>query len=93
MTPMTIFLSKTRVIDDEVAELLYDFMTRTELTDDEVAELLYGVYCDRVGGVAFNGDRLPGWDEFAADPDKVKQANAWRAVGHAAKEMFLRDEN
>ena len=51
-------------------------------TDQQVeaaAELLYTVYCENVGGIAFNGDKLPTWTEFSVDPKKEKQANAWRA--------------
>jgi hypothetical protein len=44
------------------------------------ADLLYSVYCEAVGGVAFNGDPLPAWADFAADPNKQKQADAWRSV-------------
>lgn len=47
---------------------------------DEHADLLYSVYCEAVGGVAFNGDPLPAWADFAADPNKQKQADAWRSV-------------
>lgn len=47
---------------------------------DAHADLLYSVYCEAVGGVAFNGDPLPGWADFAADPNKQKQADAWRSV-------------
>lgn len=56
-----------------------------ELTSEDIAELLYDTYCENVGGVAFNGDKLPTWDEFAADDSKKKQANAWRAVAKAAR--------
>ena len=45
---------------------------------------LYTHYCKAVGGVAFNGDPLPTWDEFIADPKKTKQANAWLAVAFLA---------
>lgn len=45
---------------------------------------LYELYCDEVGGVAFNGDPLPKWEEFGSDDSKSKQANAWRAVARRA---------
>lgn len=54
--------------------------SRAEVT----ASHLYTIYCAAVGGVAFNCDPLPTWAEFAADPFKAKQANAWRAVATAA---------
>lgn len=44
------------------------------------AAKLYTIYCAAVGGKAFNGDILPAWGEFSVDPNKVKQADAWRAV-------------
>jgi hypothetical protein len=49
-----------------------------------LAERLYAAYCKAVGGVAFNGDPLPTWEEFAADPKKRKQADAWRAAAEVA---------
>ena len=45
---------------------------------------LYAEYCNRVGGVAFNGDALPRWEEFRADPAKKKQSDAWMAVAKRA---------
>lgn len=51
---------------------------------EEHAELLYTEYCKAVGGVAFNGLPLPSWKEFANDPTKEKQANAWRVVSEVS---------
>lgn len=51
---------------------------------DAIAKRLYETYCEAAGGKAFNGDPLPGWDEFASDPKKDKQANAWREAAKAA---------
>jgi hypothetical protein len=48
------------------------------------AGLLYDAYCAAVGGVAFNGDPLPDWKTFRADPAKQKQVEAWIAVGRTA---------
>lgn len=45
-----------------------------------VAGVLYSLYCAEVGGLAFNGDPLPSWEEFRADPGKRKQSDAWIAV-------------
>lgn len=50
-----------------------------------LAGLLYTKYCDSVGGVAFNGDKLPGWAEFSVDPKKEKQIFAWLDVAIAAE--------
>ena len=44
---------------------------------------LYDAYSAAVGGKAFNGDPLPSWDDFSTDPEKEKQANAWRTVALA----------
>lgn len=49
-----------------------------------VARELYELYCDEVGGKAFNGDKLPNWDSFRADPNKAKQSDAWIAVARRA---------
>lgn len=55
-----------------------------------VAEELYTAYCAAVGGVAYNGDPLPSWEEFSADPSKEKQTNGWLAAADRAMEL-LRD--
>jgi len=47
-------------------------------TLETMSEKLYASYCKAVGGVAFNGDPLPTWDEFANDPKKEKQVFGWR---------------
>ena len=50
---------------------------------EHIAGRLYTIYCEAVGGVAFNGDPLPGWEAFRADPSKRKQSDAWVAVAAA----------
>ena len=55
----------------------------------ETASALYETYCAAVGGVAFNGDKLPSWSEFVADPTNQKQVEAWRAVANKLEEYFL----
>lgn len=50
----------------------------------ERAARMYDVYCQAVGGVAFNGDPLPSSAEFFADPKKEKQATAWIAAASVA---------
>ena len=47
---------------------------------DAIARDLYTTYTKAVGGIAFNGDPLPGASEFFGDPTKKKQSDAWRAV-------------
>ena len=57
---------------------------------ETIAGELYSAYCEAVGGVAFNGDPLPDWPEFAADPNKEKQSNAWVAAASKAIEILER---
>lgn len=61
-------------------------MERQPYTTDEIrmGAKLYEAYCGAVGGVAFNGDPLPSWEEFSADESKEKQAAAWCEVGRQA---------
>jgi hypothetical protein len=44
---------------------------------------MYEAYARAVGGKAFNGDVLPDWDTFQADPSKELQHDAWIAVAQA----------
>lgn len=60
-------------------------MSQMNTTEELTAEM-YELYCKKVGGVAFNGDPLPDWAEFGSDPNKTKQADAWRTV---AKEVLV----
>ena len=52
--------------------------------NDHDAAALYHVYCDSVGGKAYDGTPLPDWDAFSSDPTKEKQSQAWRDVAHFA---------
>lgn len=54
---------------------------------NRIAGELYDTYCKAVGGQAFNGDPLPNWDEFGKDPNKQKQADAWREVAMKALDI------
>lgn len=58
------------------------------MDNNQIAERLYERYCAAVGGVAFNGDKLPTWAEFSSDPGKTKQANAWLAVAEEARGLW-----
>lgn len=49
-----------------------------------LAKILYDKYCAGVGGKAFNGDPLPPSAEFFADPNKIKQSEAWVATAKEA---------
>lgn len=55
---------------------------------EQIAGQLYETYCHLVGGIAFNGDALPNWEEFSKDESKQKQANGWRGVASKALEVF-----
>lgn len=37
-----------------------------------LADKLYTLYCESVGGLAFNGDPLPKWTVFRSDASKLK---------------------
>lgn len=50
----------------------------------ELADVMYTAYSSGVGGVAYNGDPLPTWEEFNADPEKVMQRDAWIKAAAAA---------
>jgi len=50
---------------------------------EALASNLYATYCTEVGGKAFNGDSLPDWPTFRADPDKRVQSDAWVRVAGA----------
>lgn len=50
------------------------------LDKESAARAAYTAYCEAVGGVAFNGDPLPTWEEFSQDPKKDKQAQGWRTA-------------
>lgn len=62
--------------------------TEVPIDAETLAEVLYEEYCKAVGGTAFNGDPLPDWDTFYADPNKVKQANAWIVTAAKAIELL-----
>ena len=66
------------------ARSLFAERVRTEQQIDDLANELYTVYCKAVGGKAFNGDALPDWRTFRADPAKMKQSEAWMATARAA---------
>lgn len=57
--------------------------------NDALPKKLYTAYCEGVGGVAFNGNKLPTADEFFTDPSKEKQAKAWRKAAQETGDLFL----
>jgi hypothetical protein len=57
---------------------------------EEIAGLLYEKYCSDVGGKAYNGDPLPCWKEFRADPNKQVQSDAWVGVADNAIELLVK---
>lgn len=52
--------------------------TNTEYEDS--AALAYAAYVDEVGGVAWDGRKIPAWDAI-----KERQRNGWRAAVKAVK--------
>lgn len=59
-------------------------MLDRESNKEQFAFKLYDVYCEAVGGKAWDGRPLPTSEEFFYDATKVKQADAWRAVAEFA---------
>lgn len=56
---------------------------------ESLARQAYDTYTEKVGGVAWNGDKLPPASEFFEDPAKQLQANAWRyALESVLTEVF-----
>jgi hypothetical protein len=55
---------------------------------ETLAEMLYEHYCIEVGGIAFNGDPLPSWMNFALDEKKSKQVAAWRSLAAYTINLF-----
>lgn len=51
-----------------------------EQDQKQLAGALYDSYSAAVGGVNFQGDALPTWEEFSADESKAKQTAGWLAV-------------
>lgn len=51
---------------------------------EQLARELYEAYCKGVGGIAYNGDKLPSSAEFFADPNKQTQVNGWLEAADAA---------
>lgn len=58
------------------------------MNDEEIAAEMYELYCAKVGGKAFNGDPLPDWKTFRADPAKARQSEAWICVAIKARQLF-----
>ena len=52
-------------------------LSQTLANHEDCAGRAYEAYCVAVGGKAFNGDPLPDWATFRADPTKRKQSDAW----------------
>ncbi len=57
---------------------------------EALAGELYEIYCAEVGGKAWNGDPLPSWKEFRADPIKTLQSDAWVMVADKAVQKVSR---
>ena len=74
-----------RTPGNEQSSCIYTLMVNREI----IAKELYTAYCKAVGGTAFNGDPLPDWETFSADPSKYKQSQAWLAAADRAMELML----
>lgn len=48
-----------------------------------LAHKLYDIYCEAVGGKAYDNKPLPTAEEFFNDPSKEKQQKGWIAVAKA----------
>lgn len=57
---------------------------------ENIAKQLYTEYCENVGGKAWNGDPLPSWEQFRADPNKRVQSDAWMATALKAVALLQR---
>ena len=62
------------------------------ITNTFRAKQLYTAYCAAVGGVAFNGDPLPSWEAFEADPKKAMQVAGWIAVANVPQNDTRTDD-
>lgn len=48
-----------------------------------LGRVAWTAYAGAVGGVAYNGDKLPTWEEMEADPNKTKLVAAWKEAARA----------
>jgi hypothetical protein len=83
-----IFSSKASVEDTEVSQQEIDQQEAIAQVLEQLTGVAYDTYSDAVGGVAYNGDKLPDWDEFGDDPNKTKQADAWRIAVKAVVDQI-----
>lgn len=68
-----------------------NLVSNLEMNSEALAPALYSAYCAAVGGVAFNGDPLPDWQTFRADPAKLKQSEAWMAAAAVAERSINKE--
>jgi|TARA_R110000787_G_scaffold336_8_gene1218 hypothetical protein len=57
--------------------------------NEHAAGIMYTAYCEAVGGIAYNNDPLPTWDEFYKDSNKTKQSEAWIESANAILQFFV----
>lgn len=55
---------------------------------EQIAKQLYETYSEGVGGVAFNGDKLPNADDFFADKSKEKQVMGWHKTAESQMSAY-----
>lgn len=56
---------------------------------EDNAKAAYELYCKEVGGLAFNGDKLPTWEVFRNDSSKTKQIKAWLKIGEMVYNAYI----
>jgi len=54
------------------------------MTKEDLPRALYSTYCKSVGGVAYNGNLLPMWEDLKLDKSKEKIVAAWEATAETA---------
>ena len=68
-----------------------DITSEVENSDmlDQTTAAAWNEYREVVGGVAYNGDPLPTWDQFRDDPNKAVQVKAWRRAVYESTNTYL----
>lgn len=75
-------------VDPDVRRIAEIIQHNKPMPDTErIAGELYEAYSVAVGGKAWNGDPLPDWKTFRADPAKRKQSDAWVKVAEVAAQI------
>lgn len=73
LSPEEILLKTKVLVSDEESSIREKIL--------KYAKQNYDTYNFAVGGVAWNGDPLPSWEDFYNDPTKQKQVFGWVTTG------------